>query len=160
MSVINIQENVTPPDYLGIGDEPTTMYILRYIPYDIGEAAPADGYTYSSCNNSSIVTRINDTLLWIYTTPTTAINETFTWVEVYDNSTTGEQMVTSFPVNSSYVSTLTDDEIIIKHNPKIGDIITIEITAIGYEDYSDLATYTVKKITNDKIYTIENFSEE
>ena len=160
MSIIDIKENVIPPEYLGIGDEPTTMYVLRYQPYDIGETAPADGYTYVCWDNSSIVTKINETLLWIYTTPTTGINETFTWVEIYDNSTTGEQMITSFPVDTSYISTLTQDEIIVKHNPKIGDIITIETTVVGYEDYSDLTTYTVKKITNDKIYTKENLSEE
>ncbi|PNX45487.1 MAG: hypothetical protein BV457_09485, partial [Thermoplasmata archaeon M9B1D] len=33
MSIIDIKENVTPPEYLGIGDEPTTMYVLRYQPY-------------------------------------------------------------------------------------------------------------------------------
>jgi hypothetical protein len=144
MSIFDIQENATP------------IYILRDESHYIGEPVQSiDGVVYSSWTNSSEVTKINDTLIWVYTTPTTSVDELFTWLE--SNFTAYGETYTTYPTNKSYVSNLNDDAILVKHGPEVGD--EIVINTFSYLDYSSTTeTYIVEKITEDQIYT--NLQEE
>lgn len=145
LKVIEIQEDVPmPSDYVAYyGPGLTTLYTLRENWHYIGEIIET---SYVFWENSSVVTKINETLLWMYTTPTTELNENFTWSEV--NVTTGTQ--TTYPENMSSVTTLTEDIIVVTCNPEINSEI-VESVFTGL-DYSD-TLYTVENMTADKINT-------
>jgi len=145
LKVIEIQEDVPmPSDYVAYyGPGLTTLYTLREDWHDIGEIIET---SYVFWENSSAVTKINETLLWMYTTPTTELNENFTWSEV--NVTTGTQ--TTYPENMSSVTTLTEDIIVVTCNPEINsEIVESVFTGIDYSD----TIYLVENMTADKINT-------
>jgi hypothetical protein len=140
--IFNIQENVSMPSEFGLGNGTTTLYTLRQDWHYVGEIVSS---SYSFWENSTVVTKINETLLWTYTTPTTGIGENFTWVGV--DPETGD--MTAYPDNASSISFINDTTIIITHNPKINTMINVSV----FTDYGYMpsASYVVEKVTADKI---------
>lgn len=141
--IADIQEDAPmPEEYLAdFGEGTTDLYTLREDWHYIGEIIET---SYIYWDNSSVVTKINETLLWMYTTPTTDIGETFTWSDI--NVNTGAQ--TTFPENTSSITSMNDDTIIITHNPSVGNTIDVSVfTGFGYMPN----LYTVESITDDII---------
>ena len=60
------------------GMDNTNLYVLKEDWHFIGEVLDITSI-YLSWGNSSVVTKINDTKLWMYTTPTNEVGEYFTW---------------------------------------------------------------------------------
>ena len=149
--IINIRENAeVPEEYLTVyGDilgNKTTMYTLRDNLRKIGEIVD-DKYT--SWDNSTVVTKINETMIWMYTTPSESYIEgkNFTWTSF--NSTTSTRRV--FPVNSSKITSIDNDTIIVTHNPEYNDTITESVYYAQYDMYIPSIEYTVESVTGDKI---------
>jgi hypothetical protein len=127
-----------PVDYeysYGYGN--TTLYVLRESWHYIGEFVDT---AYPSWENSSVVTKINETLIWMHITPTTAVGENFTWIDA--DIDTGTQ--TTYPENTSSITNITNDAIVVTHTPSVNDTIDI-VTVFGS------ASYTVENVTDDKI---------
>ena len=140
--IFNIQENVSMPSEFELGNGTTTLYTLRQDWHYVGEIVES---SYSFWENSTVVTKINETLLWTYTTPTTDIGENFTWFEV--DPETGD--MTTYPDNASSISFINDTTIIITHNPKINT--TIDASVFTDYGYMPSASYLVENVTADKI---------
>jgi len=144
--VIDIQKNATITEDLKdyYPDlETLDLCTLRQESYYIGEVIDR----YSSWINSTVVTKINETKIWTYVTPTTELNENFTWV--YLDSETAIQ--TTYPTNSSSISSINDTTIVVTHSPEVNS--TIE-TAFYYAEYGMFVpgeSYTVENISDDKI---------
>lgn len=154
LSILEIQENAAVPPEFELDIETTTMYILRDESHYIGEIINSiDGVTYSSWPDSSVVTKINDTLIWIYTTPINSIGEDFTWITDTFDLASSTQITTTYPLNTSQITTFDDDQIIVTHNPEIGDEITVTYTSgfFGFSTY----TYKIVELTEDQIVTVE-----
>jgi FKBP-type peptidyl-prolyl cis-trans isomerase 2 len=134
IDVVEIIENSPmPEDYIPyFGEQNTTLYNLR-ANYSIGKDIPI----YPAWENATIVTKVNETMLWTYTTPPEDKQTDFTWI---DNTT---QSV--FFENASSVTSINESTIIITHTPEIGATM----------DYSSglwtSTTYTVVNLTSDKI---------
>jgi hypothetical protein len=139
--ISSIQDNVSmPADFQSTyGNVTTSLYVLKESWHYIGEIVES---SYPSWSNSSVVTRINETLMWMEITPSTEIGENFTWIEV--DASTGIQ--TTYPENASSITNMTNDTIIVTHNLKIND--TIEVASMFGSMY-----YTVENLTDDKINT-------
>jgi len=107
----DIQENASMPiQYIGeYGNVNTTLFHLRYDTYSLGEEITL----YPSWENSTVVTRINETMMWLYTTPPEDKRENFTWVE-----NTGYGLMPYWE-NASSVTTMNITTIIITHTPEI-----------------------------------------
>ena len=72
----------TPPEWVQYGLDPNqtmTIYTLRDESHYIGEAVELN---YPSWENSSIVTEINETMIWMRITPPYEIGETFGWIDI------------------------------------------------------------------------------
>jgi len=108
--IYEVQENVSmPADFEdSYGDVTTTLYGLRDYWHYVGEIIET---SCPSWENSSVVTKVNETLLWMYVTPTTAVNESFTFIE-YDIDTVTQ---TTYPENASIITNITDDTIVVTH---------------------------------------------
>ena len=137
--ISEIQENVPmPTDFeFSYGNVTTTLYVLRDSWHYVGEIIET---SYPSWENSSVVTKVNETLLWVYVTPTTAVNESFTFIE-YDIDTVTQ---TTYPENASIITNITDDTIVVTHTPAIDDVIEIMYSG-GF------VSYTIENVTDDKI---------
>lgn len=137
--ISGIQENVSmPDDFVSTYSNVTTsLYVLREAWHYVGEIIET---AYPSWDNSSVVTKINETLLWMEITPSTDIDENFTWIEV--DVDTGIQ--TTYPENASSINNMTNETIVVTHNLKVND--TIEVASMFGSMY-----YTVENITNDTI---------
>lgn len=137
--ISNIQENVSmPADFeSAYGDVTTSLYVLKEAWHYIGEIIET---SYPSWDNSSVVTKINETLMWMEITPSTDIGENFTWSEIDVN--TGIQI--TYPENTSSITNMTNDTIVVTHNLKVDD--AIEVASIYGSMY-----YTVENLTDDKI---------
>ena len=109
----------------------TTLYILASN-YSVGEEIPL----YPSWDDSSFVSKTNETRVWIYTTPPEDKRENFNWID----NVTGS----SYWENASSVTTLNDTTIIVTHTPEIG-------ATMDYQDQYSSTTYTVVNLTNDEI---------
>ncbi len=134
IDVGEITENAPMPEEMiyWFGNSTTTLYVLASN-YSIGEETPL----YPSWDDSSFVTKINETRMWIYTTPPEDKRENFTWID----NTTGS----SYWENAGSVTTLNDTTIVVTHTPDIG-------ATMIYSDLSGLSTtYTVVNLTDDKI---------
>lgn len=148
LKFVEIQENMSmPSDYQSyFGNVTTTLYTLKEDWHYIGEII--DNYTmaYPFWKDSSVVTGVNDTLLWMYVTPSTGIGEVFTYFE--NNETDGT--LTTYPENTSSISFINDTIINVTHNPEIGTTIDVSAYYPGYGYYS-VGSYTVESLTADKI---------
>ena len=137
--VYEVQEDVPMPldfEYY-YGNVTTTLYGLRESWHYIGEIIET---SYPCWDNSSVVTGINETVIGMYITPSTAVNESFTYIE-YDSSSGIE---TIYPEDASTVTNITNDTIVVKHTPAIND--AIELNYLGGS-----VSYTVENVTNDII---------
>jgi FKBP-type peptidyl-prolyl cis-trans isomerase 2 len=128
-----IENSPMPEDYIPyFGDQNTTIYNLR-ANYSIGEEIPF----YPSWENATFVTKVNETMLWTYTTPPEDQRENFTWI---DNVTQSQ-----FWEDASSVTSMDDATIVITHSPEIGATMDYSVDFVG------LTTYTVVNLTDDKI---------
>jgi len=148
-SIFDIKENVDMPEmYTEVfGNVTTALYTLRDESHTIDEIIDI----YYFWEDSSVVTKINDTLLWTYTTPTTNIGEDFTWSETIIDEELGTQFLQEYPTNASYISSIDDDTIKVTHNPEINSTISVSTYIPEYGQYMSYITYTVEKLTADKI---------
>ena len=146
LKIIEVQEDVPMPSNfeLNYGTGTTTLYTLRQDWHYIGEIIDT---VYTFWDNSSVVTKINETLLWMYTTPSTEVNENFTWI--IDDLTTGLQ--TTYPENASSVTSINDTTIIVTHSPAVNTTID-EVMASQY-GMIPVGSYTIENVTADKINT-------
>jgi len=148
-SVFDKQEDVPiPEEYKAdLGDITTTLYTLRQEFYNVGDSMDA---MYPFWKNSSVVTKINETLIWVYTTPATGIGENFTWSETSTDAS-GQQIVATFPENSSVVSSMNESTIVVTHTPEINSTIQESYNTI----YGAIPgnTYTVNNVTDEVINT-------
>ncbi|MCK4364555.1 MAG: FKBP-type peptidyl-prolyl cis-trans isomerase [Thermoplasmatales archaeon] len=146
LKIMDIQEDVSMPfDYVEFyGNGTTTLYVFREDWHYIGEIIE-NVYTY--WDNSSVVTKINETLLWMYTTPSTEIGENFTWSEV--NSETSNLF--EYPTNTSSITLMNDTTIIVTHSPTVGSV--IEESMLTQFGLMPAASYTVENVTADIINT-------
>lgn len=133
IDVVEIKINTSmPEEYIAyFGNVSTTLYNLR-ANYSIGDEIPL----YPSWPTATAVTKVNDTMLWTYTTPPEDQRENITWI---DNVTQSE-----FWDSASSITNITESTIIVTHNPDIGATMDIR-------DFVSATTYTVVNLTDDKI---------
>jgi FKBP-type peptidyl-prolyl cis-trans isomerase 2 len=147
--IIDIVENATmPSEITEIYGEyfagKTTLYTLRQNLHYVEEIIQSK---YPSWENSTVVTKINETMLWMYTTPAYDVNVNFTWNNF--DSLTGIQM--SYPINSSSVTSINESSIVITHAPKINSTIEESIYYAQYNMFYPTGSYTVESLTDNKI---------
>ena len=140
--IVTIKEDVEMPEELVpyFGRANTTLYVLKEDWHYIGEVLDLTSI-YLSWENSSVVTKINDTKLWMYTTPTNELGEYFTWK--YLDINTGSEI--TYPIDSSYISDINDDQIVINHDIQVGSIINVSYGGFYSMDY------IVENITDESI---------
>jgi FKBP-type peptidyl-prolyl cis-trans isomerase 2 len=135
ISFVNIQENAPmPEDYvemLGTGN--TTLFLLKYDIYSIGDEI----VLYPSWENATVITKLNETLMWYYITPPEDQRENFTWID----SETGIY----YWENASSVTSMNNSTIVVTHTPKINATMDVQI------DLYSTITYTVLNVTDTKI---------
>jgi len=134
IDVYKIHENQPMPEdyllYFGPGN--TTIYILR-LNYSIGDKIEV----YPAWENATIITKINESLAWHYTTPPEDSRENFTWVDSVSLS--------SFWEGASSIMSINESTIIVKHNPEIGATMDYIV------DLYSVTTFTVVNLTEDII---------
>jgi len=143
LEFIDIIENAPlPAEYAGYGfANPTTLYVLKDISHYIDEITTV----YPTWENASVVTAMNDTMIWKYTTPPDDLMENFTWIEIPDAYT-----YITYWNSASSVSSINDSTIVITHTPNLGATMEIQsLTSMG----SITTEYTVVEVTDDKINT-------
>lgn len=137
---VNIITNSTmPKEYVAsYGNGKTTLFILRFNTNSLGEKITI----YPSWKNATVVTKINETKSWAYTTPPENKSENFTWIWINSDS----QTETIYWENASSVISINDTTILVTHNPKIG------ATMKAYNlYYRSTRTYTAINITDERI---------
>lgn len=134
-----ITNSTMPKEYIDYyGNVNTTLFILRFDYYSVGEKTTV----YPAWKNATIVTKINETKLWMYTTPPEHRITNFTWTSIINDGYTG----IIYPDNTSSVTGINDTMVIVTHNPQKGAIITQVDYLYGYTYH-----YTVLNLTNEKI---------
>ncbi|HVQ01087.1 MAG TPA: hypothetical protein VMT57_06190 [Candidatus Thermoplasmatota archaeon] len=148
--ITKIEKNVSMPEmyqtYFGNG--PTDMYTIREESHYIGESIG----TYYNQNfeplwvNATVVTKINETQLWKYTTPDPANLTNLTWVDSSSDSNPDTAYTTIYPTNASSITSINNSTFVVTHNVKIND-------TIKYYNYSYQSglTFIVKNITSQNI---------
>jgi len=129
----NIKENVPMPSEYEqyFGSMNTTIFVLRT------SMSKGDNMTnYPTWENASVVTWVNETKAYLYTTPPADKMSNFTWI----NSSTAY----TYWNNATSVISMNNTTITIEHMPEIGDTMTFPS---GY--YT--TTYTVVNVTSNKI---------
>jgi len=115
----------------------TTLFVLRDSSYSLGEIMPV----YPSWENATVITKIDETKMSMYTTPPEDKRENFTWIEILNN---GETEIMYWENASS--TSINDTTIVVTHNPEIG------ATMYVYDTYYGSSTiYTVVNLTDEKI---------
>ena len=134
---IKIKENApVPPEFQDlIPGNTTTLYVLKDNSYFIG----LELTLYQSWPNATVVTKINETMMWIQTTPPDDKMTNFTWNEL---DLYGYEI--SYWENASSVTTLNETTIIVTHSPTVGQNMEIISGTSQVE-------YTVVSLTSDKI---------
>jgi FKBP-type peptidyl-prolyl cis-trans isomerase 2 len=115
-------------------NEATTLFVLRDISYSPGEKT----IIYPSWENATVITKMNETKIWTYTTPPENKRENFTWIV----QTSQAQM--TYWKNASSVTSINDSTIVITHNPKIGAQMSI---TSSYGSYIYTVVNIAKNIT-------------
>ncbi len=162
--ILDVQENVPlPPEYeefipsYGF-KEITTIYVLRDESHFVGKII--NKYFKDSASpptplwvNATVVTKINETLLWLYTTPDEEKYENFTWM--YSNleeiTNVDEMYQIFYPEETTSITSINDTAFNITHNPAINDSIMYYDNANSYG-----LDYKVDELTEDKIITYVN----
>jgi hypothetical protein len=142
-TVFSIKNNSTmPPVYASyFGNITTTIFTVRDNSHYIGEFIDL----YSSWENSSIATKINETKIWTYTTPPENLTNNFTWAEL--DSTSEIQVYTEYPTNSTSITNITNATIVLTHTPPVNSTITVSTQVGGSIEY------LVEAVTNETINT-------
>jgi hypothetical protein len=125
--IIAIEKNVSMPamfvQYFGSGN--TDMYKIREESHYIGESV--DTYYDASFSplwkNATVVTKINATQLWKYTTPDPNHLTNLTWVDTSADSNPDTAFTTIYPTNESSITSLNNSTFVVTHNVKINDSI-------------------------------------
>jgi len=116
-------------------DRTKTLFVIRYDRYSLGENITL----YPSWENATRVTKINETMIWFYTTPPTDKRENFTWM-IKDSGGT----LVPYWENASSV-TINDTTLVVTHNPEINA--TMNASIPGY-----YKLITIVNLTADTIY--------
>jgi hypothetical protein len=142
LGFLEVKENAPMPiDYVPfLGNGTTTLYTLREDWHYIGEIIDA---LYPTWTNATVVTAINETLIWMYTTPPDDLDEYFDWTSV--DAASGEQI--AYPDGKTKIISTDDTEIIISHDLDVGESITV--TGL----FGQQVAFTVESITSDTINT-------
>ena len=164
--IVDIEENVEMPEELipYFGMENTNLYVLKEDWHFIGELLDLTSI-YLSWENASVVTKINDTKLWMFTTPTNDIGEYFTWK--YLDISTGSEI--TFPMDMSIITEMDDTSIFVSHEPELNSIINVSYGGFYFlefiiqsisEDtinasYSDPSTGDIQYMNFDKQHIIQ-----
>ena len=137
LAFIDIQENAPVPVEFQdlIPENTTTLFVLKDNSYFIG----LELTLYQSWPNATVVTKLNDTMMWIKTTPPDDQMTNFTWKEL---DLYGYEI--SYWENASSVTTINESAIIVTHSPEIGEKMEIISGTSQVE-------YTVVNLTSDKI---------
>jgi FKBP-type peptidyl-prolyl cis-trans isomerase 2 len=139
IAIVDIIENTAmPEEYVDmLGNKKTTLFLLRFETYKINDRITQ----YPSWENATVVTKINETKAWLYTTPPDDKQVSFTWIEL-------DPFVGEIPYweNASSITTINDSAIIITHTPDID-------AEVNIPDWSGYTTYTVLSMTDEKINT-------
>ena len=134
-----IPNSPLPAEFQGMGlEDPTTIYVVKDLTMYLGKTFTI----YPAWENLSVITKMNDTTLWLDTTPPVDEMDDFTWKE-YDAA--GNAL--DYFVNASSVTTLNDTTIIVTHTPEVGDTTSLP-DPTGY--YGNVV-YTVEEVTDDSI---------
>ena len=154
LKIVEIKENQPlPEEYLEIKDmyglpNITTIYVLRYETHFIGENIDLyfedDFGVVPLWENATTITKINETLLWTYTTPDNSKLENITWVDT--NLDIGYRTI--YPTNSSSVTFINETIFKVTHSPEINDTIMFYNNSFPYG-----LTYVIEEVTADKIIT-------
>ncbi|MFW6122521.1 MAG: FKBP-type peptidyl-prolyl cis-trans isomerase [Petrotogales bacterium] len=151
LKIIDIQKNASMPAELVqfFGNESTTIYVLREESHYIGEIIDTytDAFGTPIWENATVVTKINETMLWKYTTPPKDKYENLSWVDT--NLVKGFQII--YPQNTSKITMINDTTIIVTHYLKLNDTIKFfnNTNPAGVE-------YIIENITDEKIVTYLN----
>jgi FKBP-type peptidyl-prolyl cis-trans isomerase 2 len=154
---VNIITNSTmPKEYItNYGNGKTTLFIIRFNTNYLGEKITI----FPSWKNATVVTKINETKSWAYTTPPENIRENFTWISINSNS----QLETIYWVNASSVTSINDTTILVTHSPKIGatmnvysmyDGSTKTLTAVNITAENIIVSYADQYTGNISYYKI------
>lgn len=140
--IVDIQENASmPEEYVDtLGNGTTTLFVIKIETYALNERFTL----YQVWENATEVTKINETTMWIYTTPPEDKMTNFTWKEI-DAYTRAEIL---YWESASSVTTMNDTTLVVTQTPDIGA--TIEIP----DWYGSTIVYAVVNLTEDKINTI------
>jgi len=153
LKVADIRENTLMPAELeeikelyGWGNI-TTIYVLRDESHYIGEFIDiytSDVFGTPLWENATTVTKINETLLWTYTTPNEGKYDNLTWIE----SKLDEGYQTNYPEESTDIISINETSFSVKHTPTTNG-------TIQYFDSNNPSglVYIVENITDDKIIT-------
>jgi len=117
-----------------INNKTTPSFVLRDISYSPGEKTTL----WPSWVNATVITKINETKIWMYTTPPVNERENFTWI--LSNS----QRRMTYWKDESSVTSMNDSTIVITHTPKINSQI---IVSTLYGSYNYTVVYIGKNIT-------------
>jgi hypothetical protein len=130
--IVDIIEDVPMPEELipYFGRHNTTLYVLKEDWHYVGEVLDLTSI-YLCWENCSVVTKINDTKLWYYITPTTDIGEYFTWK--YLDIETGSEI--TFPEDVSVITDMNENSIFVSHEPEINDIINVSYGGFYFMEF-------------------------
>ena len=148
LKVLEINENLPMPlefiDYFGEGD--TTIYVFRDESHYIGETIDTyvDNENIALWENATAVTKINETLLWKYTTPLVDKYENLTWVD----TNLVEQNQITYPTNAGTITSINETTFIVTITPKINETISFFDNENPYGLH-----YLIENVTDDKIIT-------
>jgi hypothetical protein len=157
ISIVTIEKNVSMPamfeQYFGSGN--TDMYKIREESHYIGESI--DTYYDASFNplwaNATVVTKINETQLWKYTTPDPNLLTNLTWVDTSSDSNPDTAFTTIYPTNESSITSLNNSTFVVTHNVKINDTIRYYNTT-----YQSGVDFIISHITAQNITAYYNTS--
>ena len=148
LKVLKINENLPiPSDFIGLlGEGITTIYVVRDESHYIGETIDTyvDNEKIAHWENATVVTKINETLLWRYTTPLEDKYENLTWVDA--NFVESYQI--TYPTYASTITSINETTFIVTITPEINETISFFDAENPYGLY-----YIIESVTDDKIIT-------
>jgi hypothetical protein len=134
-----ITNSTMPKEYVArYGKGKTTLFVLGVEIYSLGDKITM----YPSWENATVVTKMNETKRWVYTTPPEDKRKNFTWI----TNDSVSQTKAIYWKNASSVTSMNDTTIIITLSPIIGDGMNVYDLAHG-----STITYVAVNISADKI---------
>ena len=149
LKVLEINENVPMPSEMEEwfpGVTQTTVYVVRDESHYIGEIIDTyvDDESIPHWESATVVTKINETLLWKYTTPLEDKYENLTWVD----TNLIEQYQITYPADASKITSINETIFIVTITPAVNETIQV------YDDENPYGLYyIVENVTDDKIIT-------